>query len=93
MKLSKPQIAKELKSLKGWKALGNSLQRTIKFSNFMEGLHFVISVAYEAEKIDHHPDVVLKYGEVIFILTTHSEKGITDKDIDLAKKINKTLGE
>jgi 4a-hydroxytetrahydrobiopterin dehydratase len=82
----------KLKKLKLWKKQGKKLTRTIKFHNFMDGLYFVTSVAKEAEKLGHHPDVLLKYGEVTFTLTTHDKDALTEKDITLAECIDKLYG-
>ncbi len=72
-----------------WKRNGKYLSRTIKFNNFMSALIFVNNVAEIAEKMNHHPDVILKYGEVTFNLTTHDKGGITQKDFALAQSIDK----
>lgn len=86
-------MEKDLEKLKMWKKKGNTITRTINFRNFMEGLKFINEISAEAEKMDHHPDVTLKYHEVTFVLTTHDKKAITEKDVELAKKIDKILGE
>ena len=92
MRLSQDEIDIELQIMRGWVLDGKSIKRTIHFENFLAGLHFINKVAAEAEKMNHHPDVILKYKEVIFILTTHDEHGLTEKDFALAKRIDEILG-
>jgi 4a-hydroxytetrahydrobiopterin dehydratase len=82
-------ISNELKKIPQWKLKGKSLQRTVKFGSFMSALFFVNNVAEIAEKCKHHPDVMLKGGEATFILTTHEKGKVTEKDIGLAKSIDK----
>ena len=53
----------------------------------MEGVAFANRVADAAEASNHHPDMILGYKRVVVILTTHSAKGITQKDIDLATEL------
>jgi 4a-hydroxytetrahydrobiopterin dehydratase len=45
---------------------------------------FVTRVALAAEKADHHPDIDIRWNKVTLTLSTHSEGGITTKDLDLA---------
>jgi len=52
----------------------------------------VNAIGYLAEASWHHPDIEVSYDTVKVILTTHSEGGVTEKDIELAKKIDELLG-
>ncbi|MGY3055181.1 4a-hydroxytetrahydrobiopterin dehydratase [Pedobacter sp. UYEF25] len=72
-----------------WIEEDNSLKRSFKFKNFIEAWSFMTKVAMVAEKMDHHPEWSNVYNKVNITLTTH-DKGntITDKDRELAKKIN-----
>ncbi|PIN91489.1 4a-hydroxytetrahydrobiopterin dehydratase [Candidatus Pacearchaeota archaeon CG10_big_fil_rev_8_21_14_0_10_32_14] len=72
-----------------WKEENNSLVREYEFTDFLEAMEFVNKVGYYSEKLKHHPDFEIKYNKVKLTITTH-DKGnkITDKDIELAKKIN-----
>jgi 4a-hydroxytetrahydrobiopterin dehydratase len=65
------------------------LRKTFKFKKFLEGIDFVHQIALLAEKADHHPDILIEYNKVTLTLSTHSDGGITQKDIDLASQINK----
>lgn len=88
MLLSDERIKQELEHLNGWEHIGDTIQKAFSFSDFNEGLDFVNKVAKISEEINHHPDVLLTYGSVLLTITTHSENGITKKDIDFAKRVN-----
>jgi 4a-hydroxytetrahydrobiopterin dehydratase len=87
MKLAKDSISRELGSLQGWKLEGDAITKQFVFKDFKEAMDFVNSVADIAEKADHHPDITINYKRVTLTLSTHSEGGVTQKDIDLAKDI------
>ncbi|MGE5395267.1 MAG: 4a-hydroxytetrahydrobiopterin dehydratase [Candidatus Saccharibacteria bacterium] len=74
--------------LKDWKLENNSLRRDFKFKNFVDAFSFMTAIALEAEKADHHPDWSNSYNKVSIAFATHSEKGITQLDYDLAGKTN-----
>jgi len=93
MKYSKEQIEQELKKLKGWKIKKKEIWREFRFGNFSESIEFVDEVAKLAEKYYHHPDILIKYDAVQLNLTTHDEGGLTEKDFNLAKHINKLVRE
>jgi 4a-hydroxytetrahydrobiopterin dehydratase len=48
-------------------------------------------VAEHAERVDHHPDIDIRWCTVTFALVTHSEGGITDRDVQLAQEIDGIL--
>lgn len=64
---------------------GTSISREFRFRNYIEGLIFINRVAVHAEVLDHHPDMVLKYGVVKVTLTTTQSKSLTNQDFELAK--------
>ena len=78
-----------LGELPGWAVVNEKLQREFKFANFVEAIGFMTSAAIEAEKMDHHPEWFNVYSKVLVDLTTHSAGGITELDIELARKMNK----
>ena len=93
--MDKPRIlsAKELRAimprLAGWKLARNKLSRTLEFQDFVQSLSFVNSLVAYFEKVDHHPDVQIAYGEVTFELTRYDVGGkVTDRDVEVAKKIS-----
>jgi 4a-hydroxytetrahydrobiopterin dehydratase len=74
--------------LRSWTYTGTAIKRELKFRTFVEAFSFMTAVALEAEKIDHHPDWNNVYNTVSIALNTHSAKGITQMDFDLANKID-----
>jgi len=67
-----------------WSRSGDSINRTFEFEGFSEAMGFVVRVALEAEKADHHPDIDVRWNKVTLDLSTHSEGGLTPKDLKLA---------
>jgi 4a-hydroxytetrahydrobiopterin dehydratase len=67
-----------------WSWADTEITRTFEFSDFSEAMGFVTRVALEAEKADHHPDIDIRWNKVTLTLSTHSEGGLTQKDLDLA---------
>lgn len=92
MKLSTNEIADRLKNFSGWEFINNSLEKNITLKNFSEVLALVVRIGIEAEKMDHHPDLLIYgYKNLKINISTHSEGGITEKDFLLASKINSLL--
>jgi 4a-hydroxytetrahydrobiopterin dehydratase len=87
-KLSEPEILNRMPTAKGWERHGDMLVRSWQFPSFRRALEFVNQVAALAEKIDHHPDIVLSYRQVRLELSTHSVGGLTDRDFTIASEIS-----
>jgi len=85
--LSDNKITEKLSSLVGWGQEGNQIVKQFKFKNFVESIGFVSKVAMLAERVDHHPDILIEYSKVTITLSTHSEGGLTEKDFNLASEI------
>jgi len=77
-----------LSELDSWKMLNGKLHKVFVFGNFVEAFAFMTKVALWAEKLDHHPEWSNVYKTVTVDLTTHDAKGITELDIQLAKKMD-----
>jgi 4a-hydroxytetrahydrobiopterin dehydratase len=72
-----------------WNKETEKITKEFTFKNFNEALGFVNKVGELAEGMDHHPDILIhSYKKVTISLTTHSEGRITDKDHQLASKID-----
>ena len=85
--LTDKQISEELNLLDGWEREENQIVKLFSTRNFVNTMGFVNKIALLAERADHHPDMLVQYSRVTVTLSTHSEKGITEKDINLAKEI------
>jgi 4a-hydroxytetrahydrobiopterin dehydratase len=72
-----------------WKVTNDRfLSRKFKFNNFLEALGFVNDVARISEEVDHHPDIYWNYNKVTIEIKTYDIDKITDKDYDLAQRID-----
>lgn len=87
-RLSDIAIQRELGNLPGWSRRGEVITKTFQFRNFLTGIDFVAAIAKAAEAADHHPDIDIRYTKVICTLSTHSAGGVTQKDLDMARKID-----
>ncbi len=85
------QIKEKLENLDGWALADGAIEKPFKFKNFKEALVFINQVGILAEESDHHPEINNVYNRVTLRLNTHSTHGITDKDFELAEKINEHL--
>ena len=86
--LTESQIAVKIKSLKGWKRNGGEIYRTFTKKDFVHAIGFVHKIAILAEKMDHHPDIDIRWNKVTLVISTHSLGGLTGKDFILAYQIN-----
>lgn len=86
--LTDDQVDTAAKDLNGWERSDGALRRSIKFPAFLAGIDAVRRVGEHAEAKDHHPDIDIRWRTVTFALVTHSEGGITDNDVQMAKDID-----
>lgn len=87
-KLSAQDIETRLQDFPEWTLLGDSMQRTFAFEDFLGSMAFVKRVAELAEAHQHHPDIMIRYNKVTLTLSTHDAGGLTDKDFELAHDID-----
>jgi 4a-hydroxytetrahydrobiopterin dehydratase len=90
-RLNNTKIQQELKHLTGWAKRRNEIEKKFEFKDFVQAMGFVNSIALLAERANHHPDIDIRWNKVLLVLSTHSEGGITKKDIALAKEIQSLL--
>ncbi len=89
-KISHQDLTQQIAQLEGW-AMSKNREAIVKeylFSNFSAAFAWMAQVALLAEKMDHHPEWTNVYSRVNVALTTHDAGGITQNDIDMAKKMN-----
>lgn len=91
--LTDEQVDAATADLEGWERIDGALRRSVKFGAFLDGIEAVRRVAEHAEREDHHPDIDIRWRTVTFALVTHSQGGITDKDVQMAREINEILGD
>ncbi len=86
--LDRQQVTEALKGLPAWSFSEGRLRKTFQFSSFREAVSFLVRVAFEAEDLDHHPEIRNVYNRVDISLTTHDAGDrVTEKDIELARRI------
>ncbi len=88
-KLSAEEIARKTAELPRWHYEQNALNRSLRFREFMGAIDFINRVAQLAEALDHHPDLHLSYTRLTLVCSTHSAGGVTDKDFELAREIDR----
>jgi 4a-hydroxytetrahydrobiopterin dehydratase len=76
--------------LAGWSEVPGreAIQKTFKFKDFNEAFGFMSRVALVAERMDHHPEWRNVWNTVEVVLSTHDAGGLTQRDVDLAAKMN-----
>lgn len=86
--LQEKEISSLLKELKGWTRADKEIKKVCELKDFVHAMGFVNSVALLAEKMNHHPDIDIRWNKVTLVLSTHSAGGLTSNDFNLAKAID-----
>ena len=90
--LSEEEIVEKLANLSEWTFFNDRVRKEFQFENFREAMCFILRVSYEAEQMDHHPEIFNCFNRVEISLNTHDAGGkVTEKDFSLANAIEKTL--
>lgn len=87
-KLTEEEISEELSRLSGWSWGGEWIEKEFEFKNFLRAMLFVNAVAYIAESLNHHPDIIIHYKTVSIRNWTHAAGGVTEYDLRLAREID-----
>ena len=85
--LTSIEITKKLSELEGWVYEDNAIHTSFEFENFKDAFSVMTRIAFEAEKMNHHPDWSNVYNTLRISLSTHDAGGVTMKDFELAKVI------
>ncbi|HPU38982.1 MAG TPA: 4a-hydroxytetrahydrobiopterin dehydratase [Microthrixaceae bacterium] len=86
--LSDGDLAAALADLPGWEVIDGRLHRELQFADFSRAFGFMSAVATVAEALDHHPDWANSYGTVTVDLVTHDIGGVTELDVELARRMS-----
>ena len=81
-------LAERLRALPGWREEGGAIRRDYVTEGWPATLMAANAIGYLAEAADHHPDLALSWGRLTVRLNTHSAGGITDTDLELARRID-----
>ena len=89
--LSSKETNLHLKAVPDWSKRANTILRTFKFEHFLKSIGFVNRIAKNAQKLNHHPDIDIRFNQVTLTLTSHDEGGITEKDFSLARQCDEVF--
>ena len=91
--LTNEQIEENLAKLTGWTFADDKISREYRFASFTEAMGFITEMAFACELANHHPELFNVYNRVNIDLTTHDAGNkVTQKDIDLAIKLEEIAG-
>lgn len=89
--LEDDRLEEELENLSIWGLERGKLATRAEFDDYREAVFFANSVFSISEEHFHHPEVQVEYGAVEIDMWSHEEEGITEKDIEVAKRIEEKL--
>lgn len=79
--------------LTDWRQIQGRIKARFRTGDFATGLALVNRIGEAAEAVDHHPDILLTWSDVIVTLASHDVRGITSRDLDLARQISSLAAE
>ena len=85
--LTDEEVSRQLADLAGWRRDGDAITASYEAPDFPAAIRLVVAAADEAEQMDHHPDIDLRWRSRTARLSTHSAGGLTQLDIELAHRI------
>ena len=91
-KLDEHELQTWLAGQQTWRLEDGKIRATLSFADFNEAWGFMTRVALLAEQQDHHPEWFNVYNRVEITLTTHDAGGVSERDIALAKFIDRIAG-
>jgi 4a-hydroxytetrahydrobiopterin dehydratase len=91
--LSSEEIKRAIEELgSGWELKDDKIIKSFQFPSFMNAIEFVNDIANIAEKVNHHPIITINWRTVKFSLKSFDVDAVTERDIELAKQIEKRRG-
>ena len=86
--LESDELTRLLSTMASWNGDSSAIQREVDAPDFMTAIQIVDAVAEVAETMDHHPDIDIRWRRLTFACSTHSAGGVTERDIELAHRID-----
>ncbi len=86
--LENDELTRLLSTMASWNGDSSAIQREVDAPDFMTAIQIVDAVAEVAETMDHHPDIDIRWRRLTFACSTHSAGGVTERDIELAHRID-----
>ena len=90
-RLSPDEISAALHGLPEWSGDGDGVRRTVELPTFRDAVDAIVRIADVADEMDHHPDVDLRWRTLHLTLVSHSAGGVTELDLELARRIDALL--
>jgi 4a-hydroxytetrahydrobiopterin dehydratase len=81
-------VEQKLREVPAWRREGDEIRRSITAPDFPTAIRIVDEIAVEAEALNHHPDIDIRWRTLHLALTTHDKGGLTELDFDLAARID-----
>jgi len=78
--------------LPAWTVSASTLERDVTADGFLDAIAWVVAIADVAEELDHHPDIDIRWRTLHLVLSTHDSGGITQRDVELAQRIDAVVG-
>ena len=86
--LNNTELEEAIRNLDNWEFRDDTIHRAFAFKSFRDAIAFITRIGFEADEMDHHPQITNLYNKVSFQLTTHDAGNkVTKKDIELAARI------
>jgi 4a-hydroxytetrahydrobiopterin dehydratase len=90
-RLSPDELSAALTGLPSWSGDGDGIHRSVELPTFRDAVAAIVAIADVAEEMDHHPDIDLRWRTLHLTLVSHSAGGVTELDLDLARRIDGLL--
>ena len=90
-RLSPDELDTALRDLPQWSGDGDGLRRTVELPSCRDAVAAIVAIADVAEAMDHHPDVDLRWRTLHLSLVSHSAGGVSELDLELARRIDALL--
>jgi 4a-hydroxytetrahydrobiopterin dehydratase len=86
--LSRAELDAALESLPHWTGDPHGIRREVRFASYEAGVAFAVRVALYAQRVDHHPDLLIGWCRVEVRYVTHDAGGVTARDVDAARAVD-----
>lgn len=90
--LAHDDVERRLAGRPGWRLEGRAIARDFDRRDFVGSVAFVNELVPIAEEMNHHPDLTISWRTVTVSITTHSEGGLTERDFELAERVDAAAG-
>ena len=90
-RLSAAEVAAGLTGLPAWWGGPDGIERTVELAGFPAAVDTIVAIAAIAEEMDHHPDIDLRWRTLRIAVVTHSAGGVTELDLELARRVDALL--